>query len=120
MVAIPKESPNQQLPPSQNRPGCITPEEYLERERNAETKSEYHDGVIVAMAGASKEHNRISDDINGEIYVQIKGEPCEKFSESMRVFVPECNKYFYPDIAVVCGGAHFQTIRELESLTNQR
>lgn len=31
----------------------MSPQEYLEREQSAETKSEYHDGVIVAMYGVS-------------------------------------------------------------------
>src|SRR5205085_38305 len=37
----------------------ISPEEYLRLERAAETKSEYVDGVIYAMAGARDEHNLI-------------------------------------------------------------
>ncbi len=35
----------------------VTPAEYLALERRAETKSEYHDGTIVAMVGASRAHN---------------------------------------------------------------
>lgn len=38
----------------------LTPEEYLERERRAEFKSEYRDGELLAMAGASRNHNRIT------------------------------------------------------------
>ena len=41
----------------------VTAQEYLERERTAETKSEFHGGVIVAMAGASPEHNAIVFDL---------------------------------------------------------
>ncbi len=36
-----------------------TAEEYLALERNAEYKSEYVDGRIYAMTGASREHNLI-------------------------------------------------------------
>ena len=34
----------------------LTPAEYLTLERAAETKSEYFDGRIFAMAGASRRH----------------------------------------------------------------
>jgi len=37
----------------------VTPEEYLERERAAETKSQYYRGEIFAMAGASEVHATI-------------------------------------------------------------
>lgn len=35
----------------------LTPEEYLARERRAETKSEYLRGEMFGMSGASREHN---------------------------------------------------------------
>ncbi len=34
----------------------ITPEEYLERERAAEFKSEYYNGEVFAMSGGSRNH----------------------------------------------------------------
>lgn len=40
-----------------------TPEQYLEIERSAEFKSEYHVGQMFAMAGASHEHNIIMGNV---------------------------------------------------------
>ncbi len=37
----------------------ITPEEYIELEKNSEVKHEYFDGEIFAMVGAGFNHNRI-------------------------------------------------------------
>jgi len=37
----------------------LSPEEYLARERQAEIKSEYYDGEVFAMSGASRPHNLI-------------------------------------------------------------
>lgn len=34
---------------AQSKRSYITPHDYLQRERRADTKSEYHDGAIVAM-----------------------------------------------------------------------
>ncbi len=48
----------------------FTPEEYLAAEDKADTKSEYYDGVIVAMSGASPEHNKITFDVIGELMPQ--------------------------------------------------
>jgi len=88
---------------------AVTPQEYLERERRAETKSEFYDGVIVAMSGASRQHDRIVGDIFTEINLQLRGgSRCEPFTGDMRVAVPACNRYFYPDVSVVCGAAVFE------------
>ena len=38
----------------------ITPEEYLATERVAEFKSEYYQGEVFALAGASNNHNLIT------------------------------------------------------------
>lgn len=95
----------------------ITPHEYLERERKAETKSEYYGGELLPMAGASKEHNRIAGDTFGELRNQLKGSACEPFTNNMRVRVPACDRYFYPDVIVVCGEPRFEDA-ELDVLLN--
>lgn len=86
----------------------IAPQEYLEYERKAETKHEYHDGTIVAMAGASWAHNLITADTSRHLGNQLEGGPCVVVSTDLRVSVPECNKYYYPDGIVVCGEPRFE------------
>ena len=50
----------------------ITPEEYLVRERLAEHKSEYFNGEIFAMSGASPRHVLIVTNVVAELRGQLK------------------------------------------------
>ena len=85
-----------------------TAEEYLTLERSAAYKSEFHDGQIYAMTGASRQHNLITVNIARELSLQLKKRPCEAYSNDMRVKAAEANSYHYPDIAVVCGTPQFE------------
>jgi len=85
-----------------------TAEEYLTLERSAAYKSEFHDGQIYAMTGASREHNLVSGNIYRELSLQLKKRPCEAYINDMRVKATEANSYHYPDIAVVCGTPQFE------------
>jgi Uma2 family endonuclease len=51
----------------------ITPSEYLALERKAEQKSEYLNGEIFAMTGASRKHNLVAGNIFSEPKQQLKG-----------------------------------------------
>ena len=99
MVALPK--------PTTDGKSYITPNEYLAWERQAETKSEYREGVIVAMAGASPEHIAITGNIYGELYGQLKGRNCQVFGSDLRISVETCDAYYYPDVTVVCEPPQF-------------
>jgi Uma2 family endonuclease len=81
----------------------LTPEEYLAIERRNEYKSEYVDGEMVAMTGASRRHNLINVNIVGEVSRQLRGRQCEAYASDMRVRVPSTRSYVYPDVVVVCG-----------------
>jgi Uma2 family endonuclease len=94
-----------------------TPEEYLTLERAANHKSEYINGQIYAMAGASREHNVIATNISREVSLQLKGRPCETYSSDMRVNVVDTRQYSYPDVTVVCGEPEF-TDAHVDTLTN--
>jgi Uma2 family endonuclease len=109
MVAYAKKRP-EQLP-------RLTPQEYLERERKAETKSEYDGGVVVAMAGASWEHNLITGNIGRRLGNQLERTSCVVVTNDQRVRVPECDRYYYPDVAVVCDEPQFEDA-EVDTLLN--
>jgi Uma2 family endonuclease len=81
----------------------FTPEEYLELERKAEYKSEYLDGQIYAMAGASPAHCVITPNLTSELVVQLRDKPCQAFSSDMKVRTNYKGLYSYPDLSVVCG-----------------
>ena len=81
----------------------ITPEEYLERERKAETKSEYFRGEVFAMAGASLRHGRIVTNLGRELSQQLRQKPCSVYSTDIRLGVKATGLYTYPDVMVVCG-----------------
>ncbi|MBI3958957.1 MAG: Uma2 family endonuclease [Chloroflexi bacterium] len=85
-----------------------TPEEYLTAERTALTKSEYVNGQIYEMAGASREHNFIAGDVFGELRSQLRGRRCELYMSDMRVRVSPTGLYTYPDVVVVCGRPRFE------------
>ncbi len=85
-----------------------TPEAYLILERAAATKSEYLDGEIFAMAGASRRHNLITGNVLGELRAQLRHRPCEVYPSDMRVKIPATGLYTYPDVVVACGEPRFE------------
>jgi Uma2 family endonuclease len=94
-----------------------TEQEYLELERAAEYKSEYYRGEIFAMAGAGRNHNRITENLSIEIGVFLKGKGCQSFSSDLRVHIPENTLYTYPDFLIVCGEPEFLD-RQTDTLLN--
>ncbi len=81
----------------------IAPEEYLARERQAESKSEYRDGRIYAMAGGSPEHSSIAANVIREIGSLLKGRPCRVYTSDLKVGSATSRQFSYPDVSVVCG-----------------
>lgn len=75
---------------------------YLAMEREAFEKSEYFEGQLYPMAGATKEHNRIKENLSGEIYIALQEQQCQSFSSDFRVHIPKNGLYAYPDLIVVC------------------
>lgn len=90
---------------------------YLAMERASETKHEYVGGEIVAMTGASREHNLIVANAIISLGQQLRGRPCELYPSDMRVRVPAADLYTYPDVVVVCGEPQFED-DEFDTLLN--
>jgi len=95
----------------------FTPQEYLALERKSETRSEYYNGEIFAMSGASREHNLISVNLLRDIGNQLEDRPCEAYTSDMRVSIEATGLYTYPDVSVVCGEPRFQDL-EVDTLLN--
>jgi Uma2 family endonuclease len=81
----------------------FTPEQYLEMERAADYKSEYFQGEIFAMAGASYAHVRLTGNLTGEIYQSLRGKSCFIGPSEMRVRTRPNGLYTYPDNVAICG-----------------
>ncbi len=81
---------------------------YLAIERAAETKSEFFDGEMFAMAGTTKNHARIVMNLSRELSARLKGRACRPFATGLRVKVEANGLYSYPDLVVVCGEQLFE------------
>lgn len=95
----------------------ISPEEYLAREDASESKHEYYRGEIFAMAGASKNHDRIGLDLGTRINLALQNSKCEAFSNEMKVWSRTKSFFTYPDLVIVCGKPEFYEKRD-DILTN--
>lgn len=97
----------------------LTAQEYLAIERAAQFKSEFYDGEMFAMAGASIEHNRLRENFAIQLGMRLLKGPCESFSSDQRVRVKPSGLYTYPDIVVVCGPVEFDDERR-DTITNPK
>src|SRR5262245_10680237 len=95
----------------------VSIEDYLAAERRAETTSEYLDGEVFAMTGASRSQNLIVVNTAASIHRQLTWRPCETYAGDMRVCIPAADLYTYPDVTVVCGEPRFED-GELDTLLN--
>jgi len=82
-------------------------QEYLELERSSDQKHEFYDGHVVALAGGTAQHNRITINVIASLYTQLQNRPCSVYSSDLRVKIPQTRSYTYPDISVVCGQERF-------------
>ena len=80
-----------------------TEEEYLLFEDNNETKHEFLNGQVYAMAGAKGPHNVIATNMAAALHGLARGGPCRVFNSDQRVYVPQPKKFYtYPDGGVAC------------------
>ncbi len=85
-----------------------TPQQYLAIDRKAQSRSEYVGGEIVAMAGASREHNRITLNVGASLTEQLRGKPCEPFTSDLRVKGRTTGSYLFPDVVAGCAPLEFE------------
>src|SRR5689334_9732286 len=77
--------------------------EYLTLERSANTRHEFCDGEIFAMAGGTPTHAVICANLTILLGTQLRGRGCMTHSSDLRIRVLETGLATYPDVSVICG-----------------
>ena len=96
-----------------------TPQEYLDRERDAVERHEYYHGEVFAMSGGTPDHSLIISNVNGELRALLRGKPCRVYESNLRVRIPRTSLYTYPDASVICGERQFDPLdARKETVTN--
>ena len=96
----------------------LTPEQYLELDRRAERRSEFHDGQMFPIEASTLSHVRIQGNLYRALRdVLTESSPCEVLMSSLRVRIPLNKGYTYPDLIVACGKLELED-NEQDTLTN--
>lgn len=83
-------------------PARLTPEQYLEIDRAAQTRSEFYDGIMYAMSGGTLVHALVTTNLCTELQNALRGR-CLVTASNLRIRVDASGLYTYPDVAVICG-----------------
>ena len=97
--------------------GKMSYAEYLALEARADTRHEYLDGEVFAMAGGTPEHGALAMAVARALGVALRGRPCRVFSSDVRVRIPETGLTTYPDLSVVCSKLETDPI-DPDAITN--
>lgn len=80
-----------------------TYEEYrILEETQPDVRYEYHLGEVFAMAGTTKNHNRIVRNLANRLDESFLPQGCEVFTENIKVEVKTDLINYYPDVVVSC------------------
>jgi len=101
----------------QEKKRFYTTEEYLNLEDRAKFKSEYYQGEIFSMAGASLNHNQIVVNLCIACGNQLKNIAYRVFANDVKVWIPQANAYTYPDLLLLAEPPQFVEKRN-DTVTN--
>ncbi|MCW6038834.1 Uma2 family endonuclease [Spirulina subsalsa FACHB-351] len=99
------------------KPFSLTVEDYLKQEEKAIDKSEWIQGKIIKMAGASANHNRLTLNLSRLLPLERGEQNYEIFVSDMRLWIEESQSYVYPDVMVIQGEPEFTDSQQM-AVTN--
>lgn len=77
--------------------------DYITHEEASNTRHEYLDGQIYAMAGGTPEHSALIASVTTHLSNAVRGGACRVHMSDLRIRVAETGLATYPDAAVICG-----------------
>ena len=83
-------------------PRRTTYADYLAAEQNSDRRHEFIDGVIVAMAGGSDEHNAIASRFAGLFMTRVP-RGCRSYTPDQRFWIAATARGRYSDGSIICG-----------------
>lgn len=95
-------------------PKYVSIEAYYKAEEKSLTKHEYHDGIVIPMAGAKLQHNLLAQKMGILMGMFIVEHDFNyKISNSdTKIRIEEYNKIVYPDAIVICETPQYYNGRE--------
>lgn len=102
---------------AQTQQRYYTPKEYLKLEETADYKSEYRDGEVVPMTGGTTDHNDIAGNFYAYLKLALRRKPYKVFIGDVRLWIPSCKLFTYPDVMVIAGEPAFYEERS-DTVTN--
>ena len=91
--------------------------EYLEFEKTADIRHEYHDGEIFAMAGGTRNHGKLGSNIVTELTLIERRKGCTTFNGDVKIWIEEYHRFVYPEASFVCGKIE-DSRHDTECITN--
>lgn len=80
----------------------MTADEYLSWESHQETRHEYCDGEVFAMAGGTKNYDEIAFNLRRLLIDNVENDGCRMSGSDVKVMVNAGRFYRYPDLSVSC------------------
>ena len=92
--------------------------DYLALEERSEIRHEYHDGWLLAMSGVAAKHADVMANLTAATVTHLRDGPCKSYQQAFKVRVEASNRFFYPDLVVMCDSLpgpedHFTTTPKL-------
>ncbi|MBL8211527.1 MAG: Uma2 family endonuclease [Bryobacterales bacterium] len=95
----------------------LTVKEYLELDRAAERKSEYHDGELFPIVAVTLNHARLHGRVFQALDARLRTVSCFA-SVANRVRVSP-SQFLYPDVTAICGQPEY-TDEQVDTITNPK
>ena len=77
-------------------------EEYIALEKAEGVRFEFDNGEVYAMAGTTKRHNTIVQNITFALRPFARKNGCQTFSENVKQKLRDGERYVYPDVIYTC------------------
>lgn len=79
-------------------------QDYLALERDTDTRHQFLDGEVFAMAGGTHRHSAAQANLLGLLFRGLWGRgPCRTYTSDLKVRVLATGLATYPDVTVICG-----------------